>query len=247
MEYEEPHKGRLRKNAMLDAIWNVGKASSLLVNLPITAALVAAFLYWLLVLLGALDFELGGHDVDIHTDGHLGGGHDADVHHDHHQEIHSPGAISSFLQFLHIGDAPMMVVLSAMALLAWAFAVIANVYLNQGSSLLVASVLLLPNGIFTIVATHYLLKPVAKFIRSLNEDAEKAPPMVGQVGEVTTTEVTDKFGMALVHIKGAPVAIQIRNYKGDLIKKGDRVLVIEEDKKNHNFEVVIYNQTELEE
>lgn len=231
---------------MLDAIWNVTRVALLPINLPLTAALAAALIYWLMVLLGALDFELGGHDVDLHADSHVDVGHDAHGHADHHHEVHAPGAFSAFLQFLHIGDAPMMVVLSVMALLAWAFAMLANVYLNQGNSLLFAGALLVPNGIFTVISTHYLLKPVAKFIRSLNEDAEKAPPMVGQVGEVTTSEVTDKFGMALVHIKGAPVAIQIRNTRGDVIKKGERVLVIGEDKKNNCFEVVKYNQTELE-
>ena len=233
---------------MWEAIWNVISIGLQPVNIPLTAALGAALAYWVLVLLGALDFELGGHDVDIHTDGHMDAGHDADVHHhDHAQDAaHAPGALQAFLQFLHIGDAPMMVVLSVLILLGWSFAITSNVILNQAGSQLFAAALLIPNAIFTILATHIILKPVAKFIRSLNEDAEKAPAMIGQVGEVTTSEVTDKFGMALVHIKGAPLAIQVRHKRDEKIQKGDHVLVIGEDKENNTFEVIKYKQSELE-
>lgn len=140
----------------------------------------------------------------------------------------------------------MMVVLSVLILLGWSFAITSNVILNQAGSQLFAAALLIPNAIFTIIATHIILKPVAKFIRSLNEDAEKAPAMIGQVGEVTTSEVTDKFGMALVHIKGAPLAIQVRHKREEKIQKGDRVLVIGEDKENNTFEVIKYKQSELE-
>jgi len=230
---------------MIEAVWNVAKAALLPINLPFTVLIAGVAFYWLLVVLGTLDFEFGGHDVD------LGGGDGADAHAGHGHEAHAdaaydPGVFQGFLQFLHIGDAPVMVVLSVMAIIAWVFAMLANILFNSGSSLLFAAALLVPNAIFTVVSTHYIMRPVAKFIRSLNEDAEKAPPVVGLVAEVTTSEVTAKFGLALVQIKGAPLAIQIRNTRGEKIGKGERVLVIDEDKKNNTFEVVKYNQTELE-
>lgn len=231
---------------------NVLKAALLPVNMPFTILMGGVTLYWLLVILGALDLELGGHDIDVNTGGdggdvHVGhdvhGGHAA---HDGHDMNHSPGVFQGLLQFLHIGDAPLMVVLSIMSVLGWMFAMFSNVAFNHGNSLLIGFGLVLPNAIFTCIATNIIMRPIAKFVRSLNQDAEKAPPIVGLMAEVTTSEVTQRFGMGLVHIKGAPLAIQIRNLRGEKIDKGERVLVIEENRKDNTFEVVKYNQTELE-
>lgn len=238
---------------MIESAWVVLKAAVLPINMPFTILLGLVLLYWMMVILGGLDFDMGGHDVDLDV-----GSHDVDVHAGHdidhdvdggHHDIahgHEPGAFQSMLQFLHIGDAPVMIVVSVMGLIAWAFAILANVYLNPGNSWIRALVFLVPNGIFTIVSTHYLLRPLARAMRKMNDGAEKSPPVVGQVAEVTTSEVTGKFGMALLHIKGAPLAIQVRSAKEEVIKKGDRVLVIDENKKNNTFEVVKYKQTELE-
>ncbi len=230
---------------MFEAIWDVAKAALLPINMPFSILLVVVIFYWLLVILGALDFDMGGHDVHVDAGSHdVGGhgGHDADAG----AHGHNAGVFQSMLQFLHIGDAPVMIVVSVMAVISWGVAVLSNVYFNPGNSWLLALVYLVPNGIFTVVSTHYLLRPVAKAMRAMNEDQEKAPPVVGQVAEVTTSEVTEKFGMALVQVKGAPLAIQVRSTKGEPIQKGDQVLVIDENKKNNTFEVVKYKQTELE-
>jgi hypothetical protein len=237
---------------MIEAVLNVMKAALLPVNMPFTILLGGVTLYWLLVIAGALDFELGGHDIDVDTGGHAGdvsGGHEVDgghAAHDGHDIHHGTGVFQGFLQFLHIGDAPLMIVLSIMSVLGWMFAMLANVSFNAGNSLLIGLGLVVPNLVFTCVATNIIMRPIANFVRSLNQDAEKAPPIVGLVAEVTTSEVTEKFGMGLVHIKGAPLAIQIRNLREDKFGKGERVLVIQEDRQNHTFEVVKYNQTELE-
>lgn len=233
---------------MIESVWVVLKAAFLPINMPFTILLGVVVLYWLLVILGALDFDMGGHDVDVHVDGHdmdVDASHDADAG-SHHADAHQVGAFQSMLQFLHIGDAPMMIVVSTMAVIAWGIAVLSNVYLNPGSSWLLALLFLLPNAVITVVLTHFLLRPLAKAMRAMNSDQEKSPPVVGQVAEVTTSEVTEKFGMALVQIKGAPLSIQVRSTKGEPIKKGDQVLVIDEDKKKNTFEVVKYKQTELE-
>jgi len=59
---------------MIEAVWNVAKAALLPINLPFTVLIAGVAFYWLLVVLGTLDFEFGGHDVD------LGGGDGADAH-----------------------------------------------------------------------------------------------------------------------------------------------------------------------
>lgn len=238
---------------MIESVWVVLKAALLPINMPFTVALVVILLYWMLVIVGALDFDTG-HDVHLDMDGHVGGdahgGHDIDGSHDGGHEgtgSHSITGFQAALHYLHIGDTPTMVVISVMSLLAWVFAILLNVYLNPSNSLFLAAAYLVPNAVLTTISAHYVLKPVSKLMRKLNDDGDKAPPMIGLVGEVTTSEVTPKFGMALMQVKGAPLSVQIRSNKGELIKKGDQVLVIDEDRKNNTFEVVKYKQTELEE
>ena len=91
------------------------------VNLPFTALLGMVVFYWLLVLLGALDFNSEpsidlAHGHDLHVDGGTGG-HDMD--HGSHFDGHDVGGFKSLLQFLNFGNVPSMIVISIIVLSMW--------------------------------------------------------------------------------------------------------------------------------
>ena len=218
------------------------------VNLPFTALLAAVTFYWLLVMLGALDFDsepsldLHSHDVDI--DG-AAGAHDLD-----HAGAggHDIGAIKSLLQFLNFGNVPSMIVVSVMVLCLWTVSLISNRYFNSSTifnhgSALVALGLLIPNFIITALVTKAATTPLKKLFAALNKEYDEQKPVVGRTCTILTSEVTDKFGQAQIDTDGAPLVINVRTYGDVAFNKGESALIIKEDKENNLFTVAKLTST----
>ena len=191
-----------------------------LINLPFTFLLGAVVLYWLLVLIGMIDIDLPFFDLGDAPDGTGGaeGGED------------EGGVLQPVLKFLNIGEAPAMIVVTIMVLCMWIFAIMVNRFFNPDHIVLKAMALFVPNLLVTGIITHFVAKPFAKVNRYLNTDYDQAPPMIGLVGTVMTSELDNKFGTINIDIKGAPLTVQARSEDGKVFKQGDRVQVVREDK-----------------
>jgi hypothetical protein len=216
------------------------------VNLPFTVLLGVTTFYWILVGLGALDFnhDAGvdiGHDADVSVDAH------ADVHGDvHHDLTHSAdgiqGTVKAALQFLNFGNVPTMIVASIMALSLWTCSMMANHYFNSGS-ILRAFVLLVPNLLLTAVITKVATTPLKSLFSALNREYEEHKPVVGRTCTIMTSEVTDRFGQAQIDTSGAPLLINVRTYGEASFAKGETALIIKEDKENNLFTVAKLTST----
>jgi hypothetical protein len=215
----------------MEPLRDVLHASLALHNLPFTVLLIIVVGYWLLVCIGFLDHQTADASLDVDGPG--------DLHAD-------PGAFHSILSFLHAGEAPIMAVLSILVLCAWSFSLLINHYLNPGGNLLLATGLLIPNLLVSLLLTRVFTKPLRVAFKALNKDYDQAEPIVGQVCLVTTSEVSNKFGQATLETRGAPLTLQIRIAEGDRLQRGDRALIIGEDKDNHLFRVVRYQEPKLE-
>jgi hypothetical protein len=214
------------------------------VNLPFTALMGMVTFYWLLVLLGALDFDSEpsldlGHGHDVHIDG-AAGAHDVD--HGAHIDAHDVGAIKGVLQFLNFGSVPSMIVVSVIVLSMWTISLISNRLFNPGS-LLVALGLLLPNLIITAFITKAATTPMKHFFDALNRDYDQHKPVVGRTCTILTSEVTDKFGQAQIDTSGSPLVINVRTYGEATFAKGESALIIKEDKENNLFTVAKLTST----
>ena len=152
---------------MLDFFYEVLRP----VNLPFTAMLGIVVFYWLLVLLGALDFDSEpsidlAHGHDVHVDG-AAGGHNVD--HGGGIEAHDAGAFKALLQFLNFGNVPSMIVVSIIVLSMWTVSMISNRMLNPGSYL-IAFGLLLPNVFITAILTKLATAPLVIICTALNKE-----------------------------------------------------------------------------
>lgn len=211
-----------------------------LVNLPFTVLLGLIVCYWLLVSLGALDFdaidlpdaEVGGGDVGLEP-----GGGPMNV-----QGGLVSGAFRSVLQFLNFGDVPAMIVVSIMALAVWTFSMLSNHYFNEGSWL-VAAGLLVPNVIVAGLITKAATTPLKKLFNAMNREYEEHKPVVGRTCTIITTEVTENFGQAQVETSGAPLIINVRTYGEAAFAKGESALIIREDKENNIYTVAKLEST----
>ncbi len=204
----------------------VMQASIALVNLPWTVLLALIVLYWIFVILGALDVNLFDVDFDFESDADLDAGADADAD----VGADQPGGLLRwFFNLMNIGEVPVMVIFSAMILVGWTISMLANYYLNPGLSIIWGAALLIPNIIASLFVAGVITRPLRK-IFSTFEKEETHEKILLRAGTVVTSEVTSSFGQLEIETKGAPLLINVRTTEGTVLKKGDKAVVYDEDK-----------------
>jgi hypothetical protein len=226
------------------------------VNLPFTVLLGFIVLYWLLVVLGALDINLFG---PAETDAHLEGDTHADLHSDGDAPLpgdtpHLPGDkhlslakegdagsemgfLSHALAFLNVGRVPVMFIMSVLVLSLWLGSMLYNRYLTDGLPLR-ALALLLPNFLVSLVVTRYVTLPFRPIFRVLSLEDEKHVQIIGQRCVIVTSEATAEFGQAEVKTDGAPVLLNVRTLNDARLVKGDFAVVVRTDDERRFFYVV---------
>ncbi len=182
------------------------------VNLGLSVLLLVFILYWLITIIGGLDLDYFDLDMDF--------GDDADLDAD---------SGFSFLKYLGIGEAPLMVVLTCLVMFTWAMAYIIFAVLNLYSVPL-QLLILIPIFIASCFITHYVAKPFGYVFNLLNKSSDKPVKIIGQECTVTTGEVTESFGQAEIERDGSSIVIQARSKNGEIFNRGDTALVVEEDR-----------------
>jgi len=196
-----------------------------LVNLPFTVLLALVLLYWLISLLGMLDLDFLS--PDLGSDFDIDGG---DSHSGSHALMGGVG------RFLHLDAIPFMIVLSILAVFAWMISIILNGWLNPAFNAWIGLALMPVSFILGALCARILLTPFRGLFSKLRHPDETGPAIIGQVGTVITSEVTDKFGMAELEGDGASLKLQIR--AGDeSLTKGDPVLFTKRDPETGAFYV----------
>jgi len=183
------------------------------VNLGLSLLLLVFVCYWLITILGGLDLDYFDIDFDL--------GDEADM------DVETDSSFS-FLKYLGIGEAPLMVVLTCLVLFAWAMAFILFATLGITSVPLML-LLLIPILVVSVFITHYVAKPFGVFYRMLNKSSDVPFEVVGQECTVMTGEVTESFGQVEVERGGATLLMEARCKTGEEFKRGDTALVVEND------------------
>jgi Inner membrane protein YqiJ, N-terminal len=192
-----------------------------LINLPFTIFLTLIFLYWVGVVLGALDIEL--FDFDIDTDAEVDGSP-------------SGSAFMGILQFLNIGEIPIMIVVSILVFLLWAISILANHYFNPSYSLIWGSALLIPNLLVSVLVAKIFTKPISALFSQL-EKRQEIKTALYKMAIVTTSKITESFGQVEISTDGSPITVNARTENGLILNKGDRVVIYNQDKENGIFYV----------
>lgn len=225
------------KELCLLELWH---AATLMVNLPLTILLGFVLTYWLFVILGALDMD--SLDVDMHVDAdmdldadadldvHAALDADADVHPDLEGHAEGISAFFIFLNFFNFGRAPFMVVLSVLISVMWMVAMLATHYLSFSSPWL-ALAFYIPNLIVSLFLTKFLTIPFALAFQHLKKD----PLAVESVEAMMCTLLSDTDGQRLAQgevtvPEGAPYRVNVKSRPGVLLRRGEKVLLIEKNK-----------------
>jgi len=221
-----------------------------------TILLGVVVVYWLFVLLGALDINLlGDADLDghvgghghVHADGHLDGhghhleGH-ADGHGHHHGDGHGdadvahPGGLAGVIQTLGLGGVPVTLMLSVLILAAWSFCLGGLELLGSTGWTRVAAPLLALA--LAVPLTGLLIRPLRRFFASLA--APQHRDLIGKICTITTLRVSERYGQAEVANGGAGLIVQVRSTDPGRLSRGDRALIF--DYKDEVFYVEPVNQ-----
>lgn len=176
---------------------NVLLESFQLYNLPFTVLLIVILSFWVLVILGMFEIE----SLDF--------------------EMVNAGNALSF------GDVPFSIGLSFFTVQVWFYALTGNFILNSILPLHAAIRLL---GVFIVICplafflTRKIVKPFEKIFK---DHVDPYADLVGKTCQVTSYEVSEKFGTAEITTDGAPLLLHVRANDSDMLKKEDEALIVE--------------------
>jgi hypothetical protein len=196
-----------------------------LLNFPFSLLLGLVVIYWVFAIIGVLDLDV----LNFSTDADISGGHldvdggDGDVHLDHGGH----GALHHIFGYLHVGEAPVTVILSLLTTFMWAISMTSNYYFNQGDSLLLGLCFLIPNFLGSITATGIAVIPVAALFRKLNDEENVRKDVLGEIGTVLTSKVDHESGQIEIATGAAPITVNARtSTKDEILVKGKKAVVV---------------------
>ncbi len=190
-------------------------------QLLLSLLLTLVVFYWLLVLLGALDFDSDLPD-DLGADGtdhgHTGAAHT--------HGMSTGGAWLATGRFFGFSQVPLVVWLSFLILFLWFGSLVLNEWYNQAGGLLQAFWLLLPNLLGSLIMTKLVTFPVAKLFKAMGDADSEAEEVIGRIGVITSTEADASYGQLEITTTNVPLLINVRTQPDAApLKRGDSAKV----------------------
>jgi len=210
-------------------------------TLAFTGLLGLVVLYWLSVMLGALDlevldFDLGADGADGAVDGALEGGAEGAMEAD--LEVGDVGGLAGVLSALGLRHAPLTVVLSLLVLFGWLGTFFGSRYLAPVLPLggfLSALVVTLAALALATPLTSLLTRPMAPLFRV--RAARGNRDLVGQVVKIRTGNVDARFGQAELKDGRSDMILHVRCADPEALARGDEALIVDWDEERQAFEV----------
>ncbi len=215
-----------------------------------TVGLGIALVYWLFVLLGALDIDLfhggdvGGDGIDVggHVDvgGHDVGGHDVGGHDaggdggDGGDHDAGDGGGGGIWHALGLGVIPLTISISVIMLVGWCGSLLVMYYFGDLGRWLAAVVL--PGMIIVAIPfTALLLRPLRRTFTF--KEGKSNRDYVGHLCTITTGTVDNGFGQATLEDGGNVLEIPVRCDRSGALVRGHRALIIDFDEAREAYVV----------
>jgi hypothetical protein len=220
-----------------------------------TTLLALSLVYWLFVIIGAIDIDVLGGAAGAKQgaldglagagkgalEGAVGAGKGAFEGVAAAKGAAADGvlegseeAAAGILSFLRLRRAPVTVVFSLFALFGWLGSTLAVQALGP-PGIALGTGLLLGTSIVSLILTSFAIRPIAPFFST--KSGKKGTSLVGKIAVVSTGEVTKSFGQASYEEDGHALTIQVRSDGSTQIKRGDRVVLVDWDESRHAFEI----------
>ena len=200
-------------------------------NIIPTALLGLVLLYWLTVVIGALDFDALDFDVDTDIDTEVNAGvgpvTDAEVN---GADVNADGGVSlswfnSILVFFNMSKVPFMLFLTSLVLPLWVIAIMTNHYLGI-DSFLGGLIVLVPAFMLSLFFAKLLTLPFVKLFAHMQKEDSESKTAIGKICVASTLITDTKIGQAQVATSGSPLLLNVITSEGYALKSGDSALVV---------------------
>lgn len=196
-----------------------------------TVLLGVVLVYWLLAIIGLVDFEAGA-DVDIGADaGDIGDAGDGGPE--------GLSGLAAWLVAFGLNGVPFSIVVSLLALVGWFLTGMASLTLlplvpdalrwAAGAGVLLAAAAL------SIVIAAQLVRPMRGLF--VTHRAISNAALVGQVCKVLTGVVDERQGRAEVAQRGAGINIRVWAPAPNSLRRGDAALITEYDSARQRYRI----------
>lgn len=195
------------------------------VNLVLSVLLVLIFLYWIIVILGAVGIDSLDFDLDFDGDA------DIDIDTDTHGAVFGAGLGVSILRFFHVGTVPVLVLFSIFILTLWAIGVISYRWIG-GWGVVLQLLMVVPFALVALFLTRFISTPIKIVFEKLREeeDAEQHINLIGQRCVVASLNVDHKHGQVEVKTEGSPLRLNaVTGDEADVLNKGDEAVIVSQD------------------
>lgn len=192
----------------------------------LTALLLVVLVYWLLAMVGWVDFESTGMDMELEL-----------------QADGEPGEISTLAGYvvaMGLNGVPFSIVLSVLVLVAWTFSCLAGEWLmplvpTTLLQIVVGTVVLLLSVALAIFVTALLVRPLRGLF--VTHQAIGNASLVGQTCTVMSQRVDGRHGHAEVAQRGASIQIRVWTPGDNRLTKGDVAIILAYDEAANRYRI----------
>jgi hypothetical protein len=192
-----------------------------------TALLGVVLVYWVLAIVGLVDFEHSGFDLDVHPQA------DADP-----AEL---GTLASYVVTFGLDGVPFSVAVSLVVLYGWVASCLAGMWLQP----------LVPAGVLTwlagtavfggasalaIVLSARTIRPLRRLF--VTHAALSNAALVGQLCRVVTGQVDQRVGRAEVAQRGASINIRVWAREPNALTRGSSARIVDYDAERARYLIV---------
>lgn len=188
-------------------------------NIVYTLLLALVILYWLSVIVGALD--LGSIDVDADFDAGFDG------------DFSFGGWLAGALHFFHFDRLPFMLIMSLVITSAWSMALLSNHYWGKYDTTF-ALFLTGPIVLIAFIVAKLLSYPLIPLFKATNT-AAVAVEYIGQICRVKLPPSGDQFGQAGVEYDGDELLVNIKSAAADRTWRSGQTAVIIGRSEDHRY------------
>jgi len=183
-----------------------------------TVLLGVVMIYWLLAMLGMVDFESSGSDLDLdlHADGDAG-----DI-----------GTLAGYVVAFGLNGVPFSIVVSLIVLIGWTISCLLGMWVliwvpTLPLQVLVGTAVLIASFLTAIPLTAWIVRPMRRLF--VSHTAIVNASLVGQTCKVVTQSVNEKVGRAEVAQRGASINIRVWASSPNVLARGSVARILEYD------------------
>ncbi|MET3182174.1 UNVERIFIED_ORG: hypothetical protein ABIC43_005349 [Variovorax guangxiensis] len=199
-----------------------------------TVLLGVVVIYWVLAMLGMVDIEHSGLDVDVDVHTHADG------------DTSDIGQLASYVVALGLNGVPFSVAVSLLVLVAWTVSCLGGEWLlplvpTMPLQLLAGTALLGASAVIAIPITAVAIRPLRGLF--VSHTAVSNAALVGQLCRVVTGVVNEKDGRAEVARRGASLNIRVWASTPNTLKRGSQALIVEYDEVAGRYLIAAHDDT----